>query len=74
MPPEFYPGNKSLYVKALAGDKGMFTSDGRMPPSGPETVLSVLSALSGPVKGKNVELSRTYTDEFVDAAKRMGVK
>ena len=38
MPPEFYAGNKSLYVKALAGDKGMFTSDGRMPPRGPARI------------------------------------
>ncbi|MBD5655027.1 MAG: ABC transporter substrate-binding protein, partial [Candidatus Eremiobacteraeota bacterium] len=69
MPADYYAGDKALYVKALEDGKGMFTPDGRMPAGGPETVLSVLSAFSKSVKGKNVDLSRTYTFEFVDAAK-----
>ncbi|HEY3634234.1 MAG TPA: ABC transporter substrate-binding protein, partial [Caldimonas sp.] len=34
-----------------------------------ETVLSVLSAFSKNVKGKNVDLSKTYTTEFVSKVK-----
>ena len=74
MPVSYYAGNRALYVRALAEDKSTFTVDGRMPTHGPETVLSVLSAFSGTVKGKNIELSRTYTDEFVDAARRLGIR
>jgi NitT/TauT family transport system substrate-binding protein len=65
MPKDFYVGDKEGYIKALDSGKGMFTSDGVMPKGGPETVLSVLSAFSKNVKGKNIDLSKTYTTEFV---------
>jgi NitT/TauT family transport system substrate-binding protein len=74
MPADYYAGDKALYVRALDDGKSMFTTDGRMPAGGPETVLSVLSAFSKSVKGKNVDLSRTYTFEFVDAARKVGWK
>ncbi len=69
MPKDFYVGDKEGYVKALAEGKGMFTADGVMPKGGPETVLSVLSAFSKNVKGKTVDLSKTYTTEFVSKVK-----
>jgi len=69
MPKDFYAGDKEGYVKALAEGKGMFTPDGVMPPGGPETVLSVLSEFSKNVRGKKVDLSKTYTTEFVKNAK-----
>ena len=69
MPKDFYAGDKEGYIKALADGKSMFTADGMMPAGGPETVLSVLSAFSKNVKGKTVDLSKTYTTEFVKNAK-----
>lgn len=69
MPRDFYAGDKEGYVKALAEGKGMFTPDGVMPAGGPETVLAVLSQFSKNVKGKKVDLARTYTTEFVKNAK-----
>ncbi len=69
MPKDFYAGDKDSYIKALADGKAMFTPDGVMPAGGPETVLSVLAAFSKNVKGKTVDLSRTYTTEFVKNAK-----
>ena len=69
MPKDFYVGDKEGYIKALADGKGMFTSDGVMPAGGPETVLAVLSGFSKNVKGKTVDLSKTYTTEFVKNAK-----
>jgi NitT/TauT family transport system substrate-binding protein len=69
MPKEFYVGDKDMYVKGLADGKGMFTPDGKMPAGGPETVLAVLSTFSKSLKGKTIDLSKTYTTEFVDAAK-----
>ena len=69
MPKDFYAGDKEGYVKALADGKSMFTADGVMPAGGPETVLSVLAAFSKNVKGKTVDLSKTYTTEFVKNAK-----
>jgi NitT/TauT family transport system substrate-binding protein len=69
MPKDFYAGDKDGYVKALADGKAMFTPDGVMPAGGPETVLAVLSAFSKNVKGKTIDLSKTFTTEFVKNAK-----
>lgn len=69
MPKDFYVGDKEGYIKALADGKAMFTADGVMPAGGPETVLAVLSGFSKNVKGKTVDLSKTYTSEFVKNAK-----
>jgi NitT/TauT family transport system substrate-binding protein len=69
MPKSFYIGDKESYVKALHDGKGMFTADGLMPADGPQTVLSVLAAFSPNVKGKTIDLSKTYTTAFVKNAK-----
>ena len=69
MPKDFLAGDKDAYIKALADGKSMFTVDGVMPAGGPETVLAVLSSFSKNVKGKTVDLSKTYTTEFVKNAK-----
>jgi NitT/TauT family transport system substrate-binding protein len=69
MPKDYYVGDKEGYVKALDNGKAMFTSDGVMPAGGPETVLAVLSGFSKNVKGKTVDLSKTFTTEFVKNAK-----
>jgi len=68
MPKEYYGNNKALYVQALQNSLAMYTPDGRMPVGGPETVLSVLSGFNPNVKGKHIDLSKTYTNEFVDLA------
>jgi NitT/TauT family transport system substrate-binding protein len=62
---------KEEYVKALAQDKGQFLPDGMMPAGGPQTVFDVEKA-AGKIKG-DVDLSKTYTDEFViQANKELG--
>jgi NitT/TauT family transport system substrate-binding protein len=67
MPKDYYTGDKALYVNALATGKQMFTSDGVMPSDGPPTVLQVLSSFDKTVKGKTIDLSKTYTTSFVKA-------
>jgi NitT/TauT family transport system substrate-binding protein len=69
VPPDFYAGDRELYVQALAVSKTAFTQDGRMPASGPATVLKVLSAVDRNVQGKDINLSQTYTSEFVTATR-----
>jgi NitT/TauT family transport system substrate-binding protein len=69
MPKDFFVGDEEGYVKALDAGKGMFTVDGVMPKGGPETVLQVLSTFSPAVKGKTIDLSKTYTTEFVSKVK-----
>jgi NitT/TauT family transport system substrate-binding protein len=69
MPADFYAGDKPAYIAALAAGKTMFTPDGRMPESGPPTVLKVLQAFDKEVQGKSIDLSKTFTTEFVSAAR-----
>lgn len=69
MPKDFLVGDPEGYTKALADGKGMFTADGVMPKGGPETVLQVLSTFSPNLKGKTIDLSKTYTSEFVSKVK-----
>ncbi|MGP8432670.1 ABC transporter substrate-binding protein [Paraburkholderia fungorum] len=65
--PDDYQKDKPLYVSALKASLPMYTPDGKMPADGPATVLKVLSAFNPSVKGKHIELGKTYTNEFVGA-------
>ncbi|WP_312871769.1 ABC transporter substrate-binding protein [Amycolatopsis acididurans] len=70
MPADYYAGpGKDAYAKAFDNEKGIYNPTGLMPPSGPPTDLAVLQAFNPDVKGKNIDLSKTYTDKFVQAAK-----
>jgi NitT/TauT family transport system substrate-binding protein len=69
MPSAYYQGvGRAQYVKALEAQKGIFTADGVMPQGGPETVLKVLNSFDPAVKGKRIDLSKTYTTEFAKKA------
>ncbi|MGW3357612.1 ABC transporter substrate-binding protein [Streptomyces bungoensis] len=69
MPADYSQGNKTLYAEAIKSTLPMFTKDGVMPANGPETVEKVLKAFNPNIKNAKVDLSKTYTTEFVDAAK-----
>jgi NitT/TauT family transport system substrate-binding protein len=69
MPADYDAGDRALYVKAIAAAKPMFTRDGRMPDSGPTTVLKVLAAIDRNVQYRNIDLAKTFTGEFVAAAR-----
>ena len=69
LPEEFFAGDRAIYAKALARSKPIFIPDGRMPAEGPANVLRVLSRTEKSLQGKAIDLSRTYTLEFVRAAR-----
>jgi len=70
MPPEYYQGvGKQQYIKALAAEKDIFTTDGVMPEGGPQTVLNVLKSFDPNVKGRQIDLAATYTTQFAEKAK-----
>jgi sulfonate transport system substrate-binding protein len=69
MPADYYAGvGKPAYVAALESEKGIFNPTGIMPPDGPPTCINVLSAFNADVKGKTIDLSKTFTDQFVNHA------
>jgi NitT/TauT family transport system substrate-binding protein len=70
MPADYYAGvGKPAYIKALESEKGIYNPTGVMPPTGPPTNLKVLAAFNKDVQGKTIDLSKTYTNQFVQAAK-----
>ncbi|HEX9496454.1 MAG TPA: ABC transporter substrate-binding protein [Candidatus Limnocylindria bacterium] len=70
LPADYYGGDKDGYVQALKDSMGMFSPTGKMTPGAPEFELSLLKQFNENVqKNPNVDLSKTYTDEFVNAAK-----
>jgi len=71
MPKDYAGGDPATYTKSIDATKGIFTTDGKMPADGPKTVLNVLGSFSPVVKPKkdSIDLSKTYTTKFVDAAK-----
>ncbi|MFF9128204.1 ABC transporter substrate-binding protein [Streptomyces sp. NPDC014889] len=69
MPADYSQGNKTLYAEAIKSTLPMFTNDGVMPQNGPETVEKVLKAFNPNIQKHDVDLSKTYTTEFVEKAK-----
>jgi len=69
MPPEFTK-DKALYIAALKNTMAMYSDTGRMDPKGASAVLAVFSQSSPAVAKANIDLSKTYTNKFVDAANK----
>lgn len=61
-------GGAALYAQSIKSTLPMFTTDGVMPPDGPATVERVLKAFNPNLQNADVDLSRTYTTEFVKKA------
>ena len=75
MPPNLVGKDRALYVSALKNTLAMYSETGRMDPKGAEAVLAVFSLSSPDVAKANIDLSKTYTNTFVDNAhKKMGMK
>jgi NitT/TauT family transport system substrate-binding protein len=70
MPPEMVGKNKQLYLAALKNTIPMFSETGRVDPKGADAVLAVFSESSPEVARANVDVLKTYTNKFVEQAKK----
>ena len=70
MPKEVVGPNSDLYLAALKNAMPMYSKDGRMDPKGAQAVLDVFSQSVPEIAKAKVDLSTTYTNEFVDHAHR----
>jgi NitT/TauT family transport system substrate-binding protein len=68
MPPDYYAGNKALYVQALQNQLPMFSPDGLMPAGGPQFVLQAEKETNTSVAGATIDLSQTFTNTFASSA------
>src|SRR6202790_61056 len=69
MPPETVGKNKELYLAALKNTIPMYSETGKMDPKGADAVLAVFSEGSPEVAKANIDVTKTYTNKFVDRAK-----
>jgi len=70
MPPEIVGKNKELYLAALKNTIPMYSTTGLMDPKGADAVLAVFSESSPEVARAKIDLSKTFTNRFVEQAKK----
>jgi NitT/TauT family transport system substrate-binding protein len=70
MPEQMVGKNKELYLAALKNTIPMFSENGKMDPKGAEAVLAVFSVGSPEVANAKIDLSKTFTNKFVDQPKK----
>jgi NitT/TauT family transport system substrate-binding protein len=68
MPENLVGPDKAGYLAALKNTIPMYSTTGKMDPKGAQAVLDVFSQSSPEVKNAKIDLSKTYTNKFVDAA------
>jgi NitT/TauT family transport system substrate-binding protein len=65
VPESYLLGDRALYLDAWQHVKEAMSPDGLMPADGPATSLKTLQAFDKTVQGKPVDLSKTWTNDFV---------
>jgi NitT/TauT family transport system substrate-binding protein len=70
MPDEIVGKNKELYLAALKNTIPMYSETGKMDPKGADAVLAVFSEGSPEVAKANIDVTKTWTNRYVDQAKK----
>src|SRR3979490_29720 len=70
MPAEMVGKDKALYLAALKNTIPMYSETGRMDPKGAAAVLAVFSESSPEVVKANIDVSKTWTNKYVDQVKK----
>jgi NitT/TauT family transport system substrate-binding protein len=70
MPPELVGPDKDLYLAALKNTMPMYSTTGLMDPKGAEAVLAVFSQSSPEVANAKIDVTKTYTNRFVEQANK----
>ena len=68
MPDDLIGPDKTLYLAALKNTIPMYSTTGRMDPKGAQAVLAVFSQSVPEIAKANIDLSKTFTNRFVDQA------
>jgi len=75
MPPNLVGPDKAGYLDALKNTIPMYSTTGLMDPKGAAAVLAVFSLSSPDVAKANIDVGKTYTNKYVEAAgKTTGMK
>ena len=69
MPDEIVGKDRAQYLAALKNTIPMYSETGKMDPKGAEAVLAVFSEGSPEVAKAGIDVTKTYTNKFVDQVK-----
>jgi NitT/TauT family transport system substrate-binding protein len=70
MPAELIGPDKELYLAALKNTIPMYSQTGLMDPKGAQAVLAVFSQSVPEIAKANIDLSKTYTNKYVEQANK----
>ena len=70
MPAGMVGKNKELYLAALRNTIPMYSETGKMDPKGADAVLAVFSESSPEVAKANIDVSKTWTNKYVEQANK----
>jgi NitT/TauT family transport system substrate-binding protein len=70
MPEGMVGKNKELYLAALKNTIPMYSQTGMMDPKGADAVLAVFSEGSPEVAKANIDVSKTWTNKYVEQARK----
>lgn len=68
VPEEYLLGNKAMYLFAYSNVKTAYSKDGLFSEAGAKTTLKTLATFNPAIKPSEINLSATYTNEFVKKA------
>ncbi len=68
MPEEYALGDKAVFIEAIKANHDAWSPDGRFTREAAETAYKVLKAFDPGVASATIDLTKTYTDKFVDKA------
>jgi NitT/TauT family transport system substrate-binding protein len=74
MPEGMVGKDKDLYLAALKNTIPMYSLDGKMDPKGANAVLAVFSESSPDIAKANIDVSKTWTNKFVEQAPKTAGK
>jgi NitT/TauT family transport system substrate-binding protein len=68
MPEEYALGDKGLYTQAIKNSLPMYSPDGRFAPEGGTVAYKVLKEFDPAVQNAAIDVTKTYTNAFVEKA------
>lgn len=68
LPDAYVSGDRATYAQAVENARAIFTTDGRFDPEDLKIPLAVLREFNADVASADIDLSKTYTNAFVERA------
>jgi NitT/TauT family transport system substrate-binding protein len=68
VPESYFAGGREIYLKALDASLALFSPDGRFSQEGAKKAAEVLALFDDAVAKAKIDLSKTFTNRFVEAA------